>query len=465
MKKGFIFLFLFSLITITVSSQTLEEAKELYKLGEYKKALPIFEREYKEKPADASLNQWYGVCLFETEGSLSKAKECITFASKKNVQEAYLYLGRIYTKEYLFDAAVKEFDRYAKLKRRDKEAMDRLDKAKNYLSLMERYSSRPEDIQIIDSLLVDKSDFLQGYKLSPYSGEIKYYTDKSSTVYLNEKKDKMYYSKSLNNGNSSLFSMEKLLDDFGNEKQLSTNNFDLTGSLNYPFMLADGVTLYFSAQDENGFGGYDIYVTRYNLNNDSYLTPERLNMPFSSSFNDYMYVVDEEKGVGWFASDRFQPEGKVCIYTFIPNSSVELVENDDDNYLVNRARIKAIMESWKQGANYADIRALAKKEIVVEKQIKKDFEFVVNDRYTYYTLNDFKDQEAKNLYNEVLNKIKSLQDLNSRLNSLRNMYASSSASVSAQEILKLENDKNMLSKEIERLEIQVRNQEITSSKL
>lgn len=465
MKKSFGFLVVFCLLFSSMFSQTLEEAKEMYKLGEYKRALPAFEREYKEKPGDASLNQWYGVCLFETGGDFAKAKECITLASKKNIQDAYLYLGKIYTKEYLFDAATKEFDRYAKLKRRDKEALARLDEAKRYLSLMERASSRPEDIQIIDSIVVNKADFLQGYKLSPYSGELKYYTDNKSTVYLNEKKDKMYYAKALANGNYSLFSMEKLLDDFGNEKRLTADNFELTGSLNYPFVLSDGVTLYFSAQDENNFGGYDIYVTRYNLNNDTYLAPERLNMPFNSSFNDYMYVVDEEKGVGWFASDRFQPEGKVCIYTFIPNASVELVENDDDNYLVNRARIKSIMESWKPGVNYAEIRALAKKEIVAEIQVKKDFEFVINDKYTYYSLKDFKDQAAKNLYAEILNKKKSLAELDNRLNSLRNMYASSAASASAQEILKLENDKGLLSEEIDRLEVQARNQEITSARL
>lgn len=34
-----------------------------------------------------------------------------------------------------------------------------------------------------------------------------------------------------------------------------------------------------------------------------------------------MYVIDEYNNLGWFASDRFQPEEKVCIYVFIPNSS------------------------------------------------------------------------------------------------------------------------------------------------
>jgi hypothetical protein len=32
-----------------------------------------------------------------------------------------------------------------------------------------------------------------------------------------------------------------------------------------------------------------------------------------------MYVVDELNNIGYFATDRRQAEGMVCIYTFIPN--------------------------------------------------------------------------------------------------------------------------------------------------
>ncbi len=44
-------------------------------------------------------------------------------------------------------------------------------------------------------------------------------------------------------------------------------------------------------------------------------------MPFDSPYNHYMHVIDQYNNLGWFASDRFQPEGKICIYVFIPNSS------------------------------------------------------------------------------------------------------------------------------------------------
>lgn len=459
MKKLYIVLLL-NIVCAALFGQTLDEARELYKIGEYERALPVFEKEYKEKPTDPSINQWYGVCLFETGKDLKKAEESIIFAAEKKVQDAYLYLGKIYTKTYRFDLAQKEFDRYSRLKKRDKEAMAKLEEAKSYMALLKRATSHPEDIQIIDSLVVDKADFLSVYKISQSSGQLE--LQKNNIVaYSNEKRSKMYYAKKNSDNNKfSLFSKEKLIDDFGNEKELSSDNFGLSGNLNYPFVMADGVTIYFSAQDKDNLGGYDIYVTRYNLNNDTYLSPERLNTPFNSSFNDYMYVVDEEKGVGWFATDRFQPDGKVCIYTFIPNDKVEILESEDSQYLLDRAKITSIMLTRKPGVDYSKQIKLAQKDVVIEKEIKKDFEFVINNKYTYYTFSDFKDRTALDIYRQAVTKKKDLEDINNQLNKLRDSYRNNSSNTMAQEILRLEGQRPKLADEINELEIKARNQEI-----
>lgn len=460
MKKTFSLIFIFNVIILSfVNGQTLDEARELYKIGQYAKAMPIFEKEYNLKPTDASLNQWYGVCIFETGGDLKKAEELITFASTKGIQDAYYYLGKLYTKTYRFDAAAKEFDRYAKLKRRDKAVLSNLETDKQKLAVLMKAASRPEDIQIIDSVIVDKNSFLSAYKMSLSSGKL--INDSNGQIaYLNEKGTKKFYTDVKEDGILSIFSQEKLLDDFGNKKILSEDNLGLSGNLSYPFVMSDGVTIYFAAEDEEGFGGYDIYVTRYNMNNDTYLNPERLNMPFNSSFNDYMYVIDDEKGVGWFATDRFQPKGKICVYTFIPNDKVVILESDEDNYLYSRARIKSIKDSWKPDLSYVKEIALARKEVKEEIQIKKDFEFVVNDKYTYYTLNEFKNPNARSLYSTVLNQIKTLNDINTGLDKLRDSYNTSPSNFIAQEILSLEAQKNKLMEEIVLNELEARNQEV-----
>ena len=86
-----------------------------------------------------------------------------------------------------------------------------------------------------------------------------------------------------------------------------------------------------------------------------------------------MMVFDEVKGLGWFVSDRFQPEGKACVYLFIPNPEHKRVESEDIEVKRARAAITAIRDSWKESSDYADLIRLSHTEIPYgEKKIEKD---------------------------------------------------------------------------------------------
>lgn len=457
-------------LCFTLNAQTakdLAQAKLDYKNNDFAKALPVFEREHSSKPTDPSLNLWLGVCIFETGGNIKQAEEHLLIAAKRNLPESYLYLGDIYIKQYRVSEAQQQYERYAKARPKEKETT--LGTRNQYLDKLQRAISRTEDIQIIDSLIVSKDAFLSAYKLSSDAGSLAAFNDIfdtdrriESTVYINGKGSKIYFGQPTNN-KMSLFSMDKLLNGYGNEKKISNNNLGLTGNTNYPFVLTDGSTIYFAGQDENGLGGYDIYVTRYNLNNDTYLTPELLNMPFNSTANDYLYVFDEEKGIGWFATDRFQPEGRVCVYTFIPNEEVTLVESDDEIYKENRAKIASIKSTWRPGKNYSSLIATARKEnTVVEKKVS-DFTFVINDRYTYNAYADFKSSTARNLHFEANEKRKALEATEKDLEDKRTEYINVSGnqrSTLASVIQNLENRQSLLYKEVQDLDIKARNEEI-----
>lgn len=459
---------------LTITSQTkndLSQAKIDYKNGEFLKVLPIFERELNGKPTDPSLNLWVGVCLFETGGNLKSAEEYLLIASKRNLPESYLYLGDIYVRQYRVSEAKSQYDRYAKARPKERETT--LANRNQYLEKLQRAISRTEDIQIIDSLIVNKDIFLSAYKLSPDAGSLSAFNDVfetnkkiESTVYTNGKGSKIYFGQP-SGDKISLFSMDKLLNGYGNEKKISNNNLGITGNTNYPFVLTDGSTIYFAGEDENGLGGYDIYVTRYNLNNDTYLTPELLNMPFNSTANDYLYVFDEEKGIGWFATDRFQPEGKVCVYTFIPNEEVTLIESDDEIYKENRAKIASIKNTWRPGKNYSTLIANARKEKVIVPQKVSDFTFVINDKYTYNAYADFKSSNARNLYFEAKEKRKALISTEQDLEAKRSEYITVSGnqrSSLANIIQNLESRQAQLYKQVQELEIKARNEEIKNLK-
>lgn len=460
------FVCLLSMCSI-LRAQSLDDAKNLYKEKRFAEALPVFRAEYEAKPDNAPLNLWLGVCLYET-GNFLEAEKYLSFASQKNQVDACLYLADLYIKSYRLTNAEAEFAKYEKAKRRDKAALAELEKRRESLEKMNSLIRKVEDVQIIDSVVVNKNRFLSAYKLSASSGSLmpmneffENQPENENVMFLNERKDKVFFVQGDSQTGLDLFTMEKLLDSFGNEKRLPSS-VNSSGNEAYPFVMPDGVTLYFASTQNGSIGGYDLFVTRYNINSNSYLTPSWLNMPFNSIYNDYMMAVDEERGIGWFASDRFQPEGSVCVYTFIPSEKVTLLENDDEQYLADRARITSIKDSWRAGIDYSPLLAESTTSTIGTTKSKGDFTFVINDKNTYRFLNDFKNKQARNAFAQAIDKEKKLLALQKELADKRQQFADSKGGNATlnSSILQLEQQTESLTKEVEQLKIQARNEEV-----
>lgn len=458
-----------SLLCSGLQAQSLDQAKKLYNEGKYAEAKPAFEKLVKQAPSNSSYNLWYGVCCFET-GDLEGAEKHLAVAAKRKVQDAYRYLADVYYQTYRFDESAEMLDEYIALltkKKQDTQEIEaRLDLTKN----AQRMVDKVEDIQIIDSLVVDKEDFLPAYTLSEESGTLTTYKDffqsnepVNSTVYMNQKGDKVFYAHSTEGNHYCLFSQSRLMDKWGDEKQLPMN-VNSNEDDNYPFVLSDGVTIYYASKGNGSIGGYDLFVTRYNINSDTYLAPEQMGMPFNSPYNDYMMVFDEVKNLGWFVSDRFQPEGKACVYLFIPNTENKRVESEDPAVKRARAAITSIKDSWKEGNNYADLINLSHKDIPYgDVKIEKDFDFIIGNGVVYYKLEDIKNPEARNYYEKVVSLNKQIKELNGKLDDLRVSYTQGNKAKRDQlkpTILQAEEQLNSLLVQPAELEKKARNAEI-----
>ena len=290
-----------------------------------------------------------------------------------------------------------------------------------------------ENVQIIDSMVMDKKQFLSAYTLSEECGKLDTYENFfgesgiTSSVYVNQKGNKAYYARPAEENFYSLFSKSKLIDQWADEKRLPLNIENPTED-NYPFVMSDGVTLYFSSVDDNTIGGSDLFVTRYNMNSDSYLAPERLGMPFNSPYNDYMIVFDEVKGLGWFVSDRFQEEGNVCVYLFVMNEDKQRVETEDMDLKRARAAVYSIKDSWVPGEDYSSMIQLAHQEIPFgKKEVKKDIDLVIKDNRIYYSWSDFKSSEAKSIYQKCTSLKREISATEKKLDDLRVQYTKNPA--------------------------------------
>lgn len=450
-------------------SQVSEEAQKLYDEGKYSQAKLALEKDFEENPTNPTVNYLLGISAMHT-GDVETANQALTFAKSKRVQDATLYLGRLYAQQYKFEAAEKEFAIYERAKRRDKEALAELEIEREYADRLQRMVSRTEDIQIIDSVVVSKSEFIKAYNLSATGGSLQWAhdffeeegNDEQSVVYMNERKTKVYFSRPASERGSTLYSMEKMLDNFGNEKMLGAPINDVNDQA-YPFIMSDGLTIYFASKGHESIGGYDLFISRYNLNSNTYLTPNQMNMPFNSPFNDYMMVIDDEKGLGWFASDRYQPENKVCVYTFIPNQEVRLVQTEEADSLANRAMISNIKDSWREGVDYSNLLSRASDINTIDNNKQHDFEFVINDDNTYYQLSDFKSFTAKELYIRATEAKRKLEEAKNDLEIKRAQYVAASSDNKqslATEILQKEKLLEELYEQWRVVNIATRNEEI-----
>lgn len=327
-----------------------------------------------------------------------------------------------------------------------------------------------QQIIFIDSLVVNKKDFLENYLLTRETGTITNYNkffdsteQPYSTVYVNELGNKCWFAKS-----GRIYTSDKLGAQWGEPVMLE--GLGDYQRLNYPFMLADGTTLYFAAISNEGLGGLDIYASRYDSETGKYLLAENIGLPFNSDSNDYMYVIDELNSIGYFATDRRQPEGKVCIYTFIPNTRrISYADSGlSKSDIVSRARLVRIADTWGDGA--ARQEALERLESLSRSQAKQqkkpDFTFVINDDITYYSLADFREPANRQQMTNLLQLRKQYQNTTNDLDKARQKYATNAnrrdrerikteIQVLEQEFYQLESDIRQLEKTIRNLEIQV----------
>lgn len=338
---------------------------------------------------------------------------------------------------------------------------------------LDRMTMATQRIMVIDSIVVDKNDFLQHYYLNPEEGHIDSYSHFFNTqqqpnayVYLNAIGNQCILSQEDEDGIINLYESDKEGNKWTKPKLLQgVNDAKQFFHVNYPFMMPDGVTLYFAAEGDESLGGYDIFVTTYDTEEDRFLTPENIGMPFNSEANDYMMVIDEYDRIGWFATDRGQEDGKVCIYTFVPSDVRQTYDPEtySKEQITNFARITDITETWVS----PDIdQALERLEKAKARQKKntdnEEFTFVINDDVDYHKLSDFKAKGNGQRYLQLV-KLRSQQTaLQQAIERVREYYSGATADEKremAPEIIATEQQQHQIHIEIHNLEKIIRNEE------
>lgn len=317
-------------------------------------------------------------------------------------------------------------------------------------------------VTIVDSVVVDKKDFLKAYPISADLG----------TLTLSDKGDIVQYQTQLN---GMVLRPEPITEDESTHLEIvrhyiengeltegeSVEELGIEGDINYPFLMPDGQTFYFAARTDDGHGNYDLYATRYDSDSKRFYQAENMGFPYNSYANDYMLVIDEAAHLGWFASDRYQPEGKVCIYTFVPNESRQTIDYETTDVAAVRAAaslhsIAAIpMNDEQKQARTQALQRVKQLNATTAATRQKDFEFVLNDTRTCYTLDDFTSAEAKAQCREWLQKTRNLAALNEQLQEMRETSPTNRQTILNLEarIMELQAETHNLAKRIRSIEL------------
>lgn len=93
----------------------------------------------------------------------------------------------------------------------------------------------------------------------------------------------------------------------------------------FPFLSGDGVTLYFSSEGHNSMGGYDLFKSVLNTDDNTWSKAENLGYPINSTDNDRSISLTPDNRVGYISAFRPGGQGDLDIYRIRFNENPQVV--------------------------------------------------------------------------------------------------------------------------------------------
>lgn len=418
-----------------------DDARKLFKEGKYEQVIERMRPQVKKTPRDGNATYYLGASLYET-GEYSEARPYLEVAESRGVADASRMLTEIALKDYRVEDAAEHLDTWETLvkKKRGATLPDDYDRLSTLTVRFRNMLERTERIEVLDSMTVDSAAFFSHYRLSPEAGMLlgpevmkDFGGEKPQMVYIPENRGYRLWSAPDSTGRANIYRSYVLDDGTMEAPEVLDNTLGDGGDAAYPFMLADGATLYYASNGENSLGGYDIFMTRSDESGE-FLQPQNVGMPYNSPANDYLLAIDEGAGLGWWATDRNAPEGKLTIYIFIPSETRVNVAPDDEN-IVALARMDDISLTRNPEVDY---KSLLHSRMPDNRTAGADaggddavFRIDMGNGKVYCRLEDFKNRNASKAMLDCMAAMSELRRVDETLDALRAEYRKSKSGATA----------------------------------
>ncbi len=337
--------------------------------------------------------------------------------------------------ERLFDLARK------KLKRSSSQQLDyyeeKLDLAKGFIERVER-------ITILDSIAVPRTDFFKAYRLPLSAGMLRSggslgeQFEDFDYVFSNENDDYRLWAQADTTGFRRLHESNLLTDGKWSAPQVIADiPSEEEADALYPFMMSDGVTLYFASDGPESIGGLDIFVATRDAADGTFLSPQNIGMPYNSPYDDYLLAIDELNGVGWWATDRNQLDDALTVYLFKVNDLRKNYPADEEN-IEDFARISDYKATWEEDEDYDELLAEIRAIDPTKEALKPEFRLPASGGKVYTRFDQLPSANVRRAVQGYLNDSESLEENEARLRELRMKYKRQPVASTATQIENLE---------------------------
>lgn len=137
--------------------------------------------------------------------------------------------------------------------------------------------------------------------------------DFTQAVYAPDNERDIFYSAKDEEGIRNIYGTH-LTDSLWSEPTLINEQLTSSSDEIFPMLSPDGQSLYFASKGLYGMGGYDLYVSRWNKESGDWDVPVNMGFPYSSPYDDFLFVNTEDGKYSIFASNRSCGRDSVTIY-------------------------------------------------------------------------------------------------------------------------------------------------------
>ncbi|MDD2278543.1 MAG: hypothetical protein PHD06_04975 [Bacteroidales bacterium] len=296
-------------------------ADSLFNVGAFDKALSEYHKLLADYPQESTFYYKLGITYLYGTRNVEKAVKHLSFASTREVPNAvYYHLGYAHQLNYSFDRAIEYYKRFTINKASINITQQHIENLLGQCEsgdFMLKYIYQPKvldkrrvKVDEMHQFIVTQSNHTS---LIPKPKDLITTTDAkqkgSSYVYfpINPKPgDKLIYSSygSTTTFGKDLYIIEMLDNGLWSKPKDLGDNINTNLDEDFPYLAPDGVTLYFASKGHYSMGGYDIYRSIYNSSVSQWSTPENLGFPFSSPYDDFMFVPNEDETLATFVTNR-----------------------------------------------------------------------------------------------------------------------------------------------------------------